>query len=129
MMFDILKKLDEDQNNGELNSEEPNENIEEKITVEELIKEEGPTEESSNQQPYQTEEGTALAMLEELGVEERALLAERSQLVNMEASLKQRIREEINIRRSKIEILKQEIPELKQRCEALAKVLDIPVQK
>jgi predicted RNase H-like nuclease (RuvC/YqgF family) len=68
-------------------------------------------------------------MLEELGGEEQALLAERTQLVNMETTLRQRIREEIKIRRSKIENLKHEIPELKQRCEALARALDIPVQK
>ena len=32
-MFDIFKKLDEDQNNGKLNSEEPYEKVEEKVTV------------------------------------------------------------------------------------------------
>jgi predicted RNase H-like nuclease (RuvC/YqgF family) len=128
-MFDIFKKLDEDQNNGELNTEEPSENIEEKVTVEEPIKEESPNEEPNIQQPYQTEEEKVLAMLEELGGEEQALLAERTQLVNMETTLRQRIREEIKIRRSKIENLKHEIPELKQRCEALARALDIPVQK
>ena len=68
-------------------------------------------------------------MLEELGGEEQVLLAERAQLVNTEETLRQKVREEINIRRSKIENLKHEIPELKQRCEALAKALDMPVQK
>ena len=66
-------------------------------------------------------------MLEELGGEEQVLLAERAQLVNTEETLRQKVREEINIRRSKIENLKHEIPELKQRCEALAKALDMPV--
>jgi predicted RNase H-like nuclease (RuvC/YqgF family) len=68
-------------------------------------------------------------MLEELGGEEQVLLAERAQLVNTEETLRQKVREEINIRRSKIENLKHEIPELKQRCETLAKALDMPVQK
>jgi len=128
-MFDIFKKLDEDQNNGELNAEEPSENVEEKITVEENVKEESPSEEPDTQEPYQTEEEKILSMLEALGGEEQALLAEKSQLVNMEETLRYRIREEIEIKRHRIENLKHEIPELKQRCEVLAKALNIPVQK
>ena len=128
-MFDIFKKLDEDQNNGKLNSEEPYENIDEKVTIEETITVESPSEAPNNQEPYKTEEEKILAMLEELGGEEQALLAERAQLASTEETLRQKVREEINIRRSKIENLKHEIPELKQRCEALAKALDMPVQK
>jgi len=123
-MFDIFKKLDEDQNN-----EEPNKNIEVKIIVGENIIEESPSEELNNQDSYQTDEEKILSMLKKLCDEEQALLAERAQLVNIEETLRQRIREEIDIRRHKIENLKYEIPELKQRCEALAKALDIPVQK
>jgi predicted RNase H-like nuclease (RuvC/YqgF family) len=138
-MFDIFKKLDEDQNNGEPSAEEPSaeepsaeepsENVEEKIAVEENIKEESPSEELNTQEPYQTEEEKILSMLEALGGEEQALLAEKSQLVNMEETLRYRIREEIEIKRHRIENLKHEIPELKQRCEVLAKALNIPIQK
>ena len=126
-MFDIFKKLDEDQNNGKLNSEEPYEKVEEKVTIEETITVESQSEAPNTQELYQTEEEKILAMLEELGGEEQALLAERAQLASTEETLRQKVREEINIRRSKIENLKHEIPELKQRCEALAKALDMPV--
>ena len=134
-MFDIFKKLDEDQNNGELNPEEPVENVEEKITVEgsiaaeENVAEENVKEELNTQEPYQSEEEKILSMLEALGGEEQALLAEKVQLVNMEETLRHKVREEIEIKRHRIENLKHEIPELKQRCEVLAKALNIPVQK
>lgn len=128
-MFDIYKKLDEEQNNGELA-----ENVEEKITVEENITEDNATQENAKeglgaQEPYQSEDEKILFILEALGGEEQALLAEKSQLVNMEATLRYRIREEIEIKRQRIDNLKHEIPELKQRCEILAKALNIPVQK
>jgi hypothetical protein len=128
-MFDIFKKLDEDQNNGETNTTEPCENIEEKITVEENIKEETPSEELTTQEPYQNQEENILSILQTLGEEERTLLLERSQLASMEETLAQRAREEVEFKRHRIENLKHEIPELKQRCEALAKALDMPVQK
>ena len=128
-MFDIFKKLDEEQNNGEVDIVEPYENVEEKVTVEEIITEEKPTEEPTIQEPYQNQEENILSVLKALGEEERLLLSERSQLVNMEETLAQRAREEVEFKRHSIENLKHEIPELKQRCEVLAKALDIPVQK
>ena len=127
-MFDIFKKLDEEQNNEEIDIVEPSENVEEKITVEEPITEEKPTE-PTIQEPYQNQEENILSVLKALGEEERLLLSERSQLVNMEETLAQRAREEVEFKRHRIENLKHEIPELKQRCEVLAKALDIPVQK
>ncbi len=128
-MFDIFKKLDEEQNNEEIDIVEPSENIEEKITVEEPITEEKPTQEPTIQEPYQNQEENILSVLKALGEEERLLLSERSQLVNMEETLTQRAREEVEFKRHRIENLKHEIPELKQRCEFLAKALDIPIQK
>jgi hypothetical protein len=128
-MFDIFKKLDEEQNNEEIDIVEPCENVEEKITVEEPITEEKPIEEPTIQEPYQNQEENILSVLKALGEEERLLLSERSQLVNMEETLAQRAREEVEFKRHRIENLKHEIPELKQRCEVLAKALDIPVQK
>jgi hypothetical protein len=68
-------------------------------------------------------------MLEALGGEERTLIAEKSQLLTMEETLRQRIKDEIEVKRHRIENLKYEIPELRQRCEALAKALDIPIQR
>jgi hypothetical protein len=128
-VFDIFKKLDEDQNNGELNTTEPCENVEEKITVEENINEETPSEELTTQEPYQNQEENILSVLQALGEEERTLLLERSQLASMEETLAQKAREEVEFKRHRIENLRHEIPELKQRCEALAKALDMPVQK
>ena len=110
-MFDIFKKLDDEQNNGEQNIAEQCENLEEN------------REEMKTQEPFEKTEADVL------GGEERLLLAEKSQLMSMEETLKQRISDEIEVKRHRIENLRYEIPELKQRCEALAKALDIPVQK
>ena len=128
-MFDIFKKLDEDQNNGELNTTETSENVEEKIILEENIQKETPSEELPIQEPSQNQEENILSTLQSLEEEERTLLLERSQLANMEETLAQRAREEAEFKRHRIENLKHEIPELKQRCEALAKALDMPIQK
>jgi predicted RNase H-like nuclease (RuvC/YqgF family) len=117
-MFDIFKKPDEEQN-----SEEQCE------IIEENYKEENQSEATNTQEPFENTEENILSTLEALEGEERLLLAEKSQLLNMEETLKQRIKDEIEIKRHRIENLKYEIPELKQRCEALAKVLNIPVQK
>ena len=122
-MFALLKKLDEEQNNGELYAAEPCANLDENI------KEENLNQQLITQEPCQNEEENILSILEALEGEEHVLLTEKSQLVSMEETLTQRIREEIEIRRHRIENLKHEIPELKQRCEILAKALDIPVQK
>ena len=123
-MFDMLKKLDEEQNNGEPSTEEHCENLEEDI------KEVNPSEEIiTANEPCQNEEENILSMLETLGGEEKSLIAEKLQLINMEETLKQKIRDEIEIKRHMIENLRHEIPELKQRCEVLAKALEIPVQK
>ena len=72
---------------------------------------------------------TILSTLEALEGEEQSLLVEKSQLLDMEETLKQKIKDEIEIKKHKIENLKYAIPELKQRCEALAKIITIPVQK
>jgi predicted RNase H-like nuclease (RuvC/YqgF family) len=122
-MFNKFKKPDEEPNDEELTAAEQCENLEETIT------EENPSEEMNTQEPCQSEEEPILSMLETLEGEEKSLIAEKLQLINMEETLKQKIREEIEIKRQQIENLKHEIPELKQRCEALAKALEIPVQK
>ena len=125
-MFDVFKKPNEEQNNGEQNASEPIENLEQPYT------EEIPSQEASTQrtqEPFENKESDKLSLLESLGGEERTLVAEKSQLVTMEENLRQKIIDEIEVKRHRIENLKYEIPELRQRCEALAKALDIPVQK
>ena len=123
-MFDMVKKLDEQQNNEELTAAEQCENLEEDI------KEVNPSEEIiTANEPCPSEEENSLSMLDMLGNEEKSLMAEKLQLIDMEETLKQKVRDEIDIKRHKIENLRHEIPELKQRCEVLAKALEIPVQK
>ena len=100
-----------------------------KVIKEENLKEENINEETNTQVTLETPDENILSMLETLGDEEQELLSEKSQLENMEETLKQKILDEIEVKRHRIENLKYEIPELKQRCEALAKVLNIPVQK
>ena len=139
-MFDKFKKIDEKQNNVELNTVELCENIRENCREEIQSGELNPSESCENGEENHSGElktqvalkntgENALSMLEALGGEERALLAEKSQLMTMEETLKQRIIEEIQTKKHIIENLKYEIPELRQRCEALAKALKIPVQK
>jgi predicted RNase H-like nuclease (RuvC/YqgF family) len=96
----MFKKPDDEHNNGELTTK-----------------------------PCEHTEKDYLSTIEALNGEERSLLAQKAQLLNMEETLRQKIRDEIEAKKHRIENLKNEIPELKQRCEALAKVLDIPVQK
>jgi predicted RNase H-like nuclease (RuvC/YqgF family) len=123
-MFDMFKKLDEEQNNEELTATEQCENLEEDI------KEVNPSEEIiTANEPCQSEEENILSKLEMLEGEEKSLMAEKLQLINTEETLKQKVRDEIEIKRHTIENLRHEIPELKQRCEVLAKALEIPVQK
>jgi len=139
-VFDKFKNMYVVQNNGELNTVEPYKNLEDNYNEESPSGELNPTEPCENveenqnedlktQEPLENTEENALSMLEALGGEEQALLAEKSQIVAMEETLKQRIRDEIENKKHRIENLKYEIPELKKRCEALAKALDIPVQK
>ena len=100
-----------------------------KVIKEENLKEENINEETNTQVTLETPDENILSTLETLGDEEQELLSEKSQLENMEETLKQKILDEIEVKRHRIENLKYEIPELKQRCGTLAKVLNIPVQK
>jgi len=124
-MFDIFKKPEEEKDYIELEATETSEISE--VTEEAPKEKQG--EEVKTQEPFESAEADLLDTLMALGGEERTLIAEKSQLIDMEETLKQKIMDEIEVKRHKIENLKYEIPELKQRCEALAKALDIPVQK
>jgi predicted RNase H-like nuclease (RuvC/YqgF family) len=117
-MFETFKKPDEEPSNEIQNKAETAEKLEQKCR-----------EEANTQMIFENTKESALSTLEALNGEERLLLAEKSQLLDMEETLKQRIKDEIEVKKHRIENLKYEIPELKQRCEALAKALDIPVQK
>lgn len=123
IMFDRFKKPEEEQNDLEQEPTDPTDDLKE------TAEEEKQSEETSTQEPFEPAEADMLAMLEALGGEERTLIAEKSQLLNTEETLRQKIKDEIEVKRHRIENLKYEIPELKQRCEALAKALDIPIQK
>jgi predicted RNase H-like nuclease (RuvC/YqgF family) len=124
-MFDIFKKPEEEQDYVEVEARETSEISE----VTEEAPKEKQNEEAKTQEPFESAEADLLDTLLVLGGEERTLIAEKSQLLDMEETLKQKIIDEIEVKRHRIENLKYEIPELKQRCEALAKALDIPVQK
>lgn len=78
---------------------------------------------------YANGEEKMLSELKKLEEERNALIKEKRQLENTENTLRQTVREEIKVRKQQIEKLKIEISNLKQRCEALAKLLDIPIQK
>ena len=126
-MFDIFKKPDEEQCVEQVT--EPSDVLEVSEISEETVKEETQSAEVKTQEPFESKEADLIATLEALGGEEKTLVAEKSQLLDMEETLRQKIIDEIEVKRHRIENLKYEIPELKQRCETLAKVLDIPVQK
>ena len=74
-------------------------------------------------------EENVLSMLKALEEEESSLMQEKSQLVDMEEMLRLKAREEIEAKKRRIDELKSEIPELKHRCEDLAKLLDTQVQE
>ena len=74
-------------------------------------------------------EETVLSTLYSLTDEEKELLTEKNQLLDMEETLKKRIINEIQTKESRIKDLQMEIPELQQRVKFLAKTLEIPVVK
>lgn len=80
-------------------------------------------------QILQANEETALLTLKTLSKKEKKLTEERDQLLDMEATLKKRIVNEIETKKSTIQDLEVELPQLKQRIENLAKLLDIPIVK
>jgi hypothetical protein len=65
--------------------------------------------------------------LESLKQEELSLLNQKTELLTIEEQLRLKTVEEIEMTKQRIASLKLEIPELKQKCEGLAKALEIPV--
>ena len=78
-------------------------------------------------QDLERNEEPVLSTLYSLGEEEKELLTEKNQLLDMEETLKKRIINEIETKKSGIKDLETEIPELKQRVKVLAKTLEIPI--
>jgi len=74
-------------------------------------------------------EKNVLSILKNLSEEETELMMERNQLLDIEIILKKRIINEIETKKTNISNLQTEIPELKQRIEDLAKLLEIPILK
>jgi hypothetical protein len=93
-------------------------------------KKQKPTQSLQDQpQNLKEKEETVLSILKSLGKQEKELQAEKDQLLDMEATLKKRIKNEIDVKKSRISDLQDEIPEIQLRIETLAKLLEIPVVK
>ena len=80
-------------------------------------------------QNLQKNEEAVLSTLQALYDKEQELQEEKDRLLDIEETLKKRIINEIEIKKSTIIDLEDEIPELKQRIEKLAQILEIPVEK
>ena len=109
------------------------------ITLNDQIPDEKPEKKSTNSKLNEREEQkpqnikrneeTVFSILESLSNKEKKLSKEKDQLLDVEESLKKRIINEIETKKARILDLQTEIPEVKQRIEELAKLLEIPVVK
>ena len=70
-----------------------------------------------------------LATLEKLEKEEKALVIEKQRLMTVEKRLRVQLAGAISEKTKEVGKLKDEIKDLKQKCEGLAKALEIPVNK
>ena len=77
-------------------------------------------------EPPKIEESLS-STLQTLKEQEIALLNQKTELASIEEKLRLQTEEEIEKAKQRIELLRSEIPELKQKCEGLAKALEIPV--
>jgi len=77
----------------------------------------------------QENEDTMISTLENLREQINSLRAEKARIIESEEQLRVKIETEIESKKHNIEGLKAEIPVLKQRCEKLATLLQIPVCK
>ena len=126
-MLDIFKKNHEEQPTEQQQIPEAPPQVEQIPSPEPQITEELHVE---NPQPEETQkkvEDNLPVTLETLKVEETELLDQKSQLLNIEERLRRKTLEEIEKTRERINGLRTEIPELKQKCEKFAKALEIPV--
>ena len=72
---------------------------------------------------------TMIATLESLREQTSVLRAEKARMIESEEQLRVKVETEIEAQKHNIEGLKAEIPVLKQKCEKLATLLQIPVCK
>lgn len=72
-------------------------------------------------------ESNLTAILETLKQEESSLINQKQQLISNEEQLRLKTMEEIEKTKARISGLKSEIPELKQKCQDMAKALMTPV--
>lgn len=119
-MFEIFR----DQNFELINENFSNKPLKKKSKIIKLK-----TEEEEFSMNIKNNEENVLSLLKELSAEEKELVVEKNQLLNIEETLKKRIIDEIETKKSRIIDLQLEIPELKQKLELLAKLLEIPVIK
>ncbi len=122
-MFEMFKKPGQETEIENLN-EAPTENTEESTSQTEYI-----TPENPEPEPCQTTQTDSLSQLEKLAKEEQTLLEEKAQLINTELNLQQKVAEEIEAKKQRIANLRQEIPELRKRCDALAEALNLPISQ
>lgn len=80
-------------------------------------------------QTTQTLVNDIATILKSLEIEEKELLEEQANLITIQETLSNRIKEEIGVKEAKISELKQAIPTLKQNCEKMANALGIKTQK
>jgi dynactin complex subunit len=129
-MLDMFKRTYEEKQPLEelqipLEPEAPVQVIEAKETIEVNESQiEEPNGEEVTQRKY---EENLTTLLETLKQEEDSLMSQKEQLVSVEEQLRLRTIEEIEKTKARISGLKAEIPELKQKCEAMAKALEIAV--
>ena len=119
-MLDIFKK-----NQGEHQPEEqetPEQTQEAPTQEPEQLEANQPLEE-----PQNTGEESLPTTLETLKQEESTLQDQKTQLLSIEERLRLKTLEEIEKTKQRINGLKAEIPELKQKCESFARALEIPV--
>jgi predicted RNase H-like nuclease (RuvC/YqgF family) len=74
-------------------------------------------------------EGEMISTLQKLREEIDTLNDERAHVIEVGENLRVKIEAEIEAKKRSIESLKTEIPVLKQKCEQLAGILEIPVRK
>ena len=122
-MFDKTKKAEDESNTGKQKHGKACPTLQNKMT------EDIPNIELKLDESDPNEEIPALVELETLEEEWKKLLEEKTQLEKTEKMLRKKVIEEIEAKKRKIETLGKQIPVLKQRCENLAKMLDIKIQK
>ena len=130
-MLDIFKRNQEGQQPAE--PETPKEpEVPVQVQEEAHVAQEAPQAAETQETPpveevQQKVDDDLTGLLETLKHEETSLLGQKQQLVSIGEQLRLKTLEEIEKTQQRISSLKNEIPELKQKCEVMAKVLEIPV--